>query len=84
MYEELVLQISPKADLDEAVTSMLAVLFSYANLKGIQVLFPRIKPKTSTPEEIAALAARILINGVLSVYHPRRENLAENTTETHI
>lgn len=64
MFKDLIRQIEPKANVDEAVASMLALIFAFANLKGIYTLFPTIRKTLKTPEEIAEYATHLLLRGL--------------------
>ena len=64
LFKDLIRQIMPMANVDEAVASMLAIIFGFANLKGIYALFPNLSKSIETPEEIAEYATGLLLRGL--------------------
>lgn len=66
MFQALVRQIEPKANVDEATASMLALIFGFSHLKGIYSLFPTVQKTVDTPDEIAEYATRWLLHGLRS------------------
>ena len=64
LFKDLIRQVAPKANLDEAVATMLALIFGFANMKGIYALFPSVRKTLLTPEEIAEYATNLLLRGL--------------------
>lgn len=64
LFTTLIRELAPTSDTDEAVAAMLALLFGFANLKGVYALFPGVKKKLETPEEIAEYATSLLLHGL--------------------
>lgn len=64
MFKELIRQVEPDANLDAAVAAMLALIYGFANLKGIDTLFPDARKTVETPEEIAAYSVHLLLRGL--------------------
>ena len=50
--------------LDQAVATMLALIFGFANMRGIYALFPSVRKMLVTPEEIAEYATSLLLHGL--------------------
>lgn len=66
LFRDLVRQLLPDANVDEALASMLALSFGFANLKGIYLIVPGIRQTLSTPDAIAEHATRLLLRGLRS------------------
>jgi AcrR family transcriptional regulator len=66
LCKDLLRQLLPDSDIDEALASMLALSFGFANLKGIYLIVPGIRKTLSTPDEIADHATRLLLHGLKS------------------
>lgn len=64
MFKDLIRQVAPHADTDEAVATMLALIFGFANLKGIYALFPGVRKTLDTPEEMAEYATSVMLRGL--------------------
>lgn len=64
LFKSLIGQLLPKANPDETVGAMMALIFSFANLKGIYTLFPGIRQTLMTPEEIAEYATGLVLRGL--------------------
>lgn len=64
LFKELLCQIAPEANVDEAVASIIALIFGFANMKGIYTLFPSVQITLVTPEEIAEHATSLLLHGL--------------------
>ena len=64
MFRELISELVPRANVDEAVASMLALIFGFSNLNGIYALFPGMQKTLETPDEIAEHATRLLLRGL--------------------
>lgn len=64
MFKDLIREVAPQADADEAVATMLALIFGFANLKGIYALFPGVRKTLDTPEEMAEYATGVLLRGL--------------------
>jgi AcrR family transcriptional regulator len=60
----LLRQLAPHADADEAVASMLALLFGFANLKGIYAILPSVRKSLTSPELIAQRVTDLLLRGI--------------------
>lgn len=63
-FKALITELAPAADSDEALAAMLALVFGFANMKGIYTLFPGLSKTLETPEEIAEYATRLLLRGL--------------------
>jgi len=63
-FKALISELAPNADSDEALAAMLALVFGFANMKGIYTLFPGLSKTLETPEEIAEYATRLLLQGL--------------------
>lgn len=66
LFKDLVRQLLPDADVDEALASMLALAFGFANLKGIYLIVPGIHKTLGSPDAIADHATRLLLRGLKS------------------
>jgi len=66
LFKENMRKLVPDANVDEAVASMLALCFGFANLKGIYAIVPGVRKTLATSEEIAAHATRLLLVGLRS------------------
>ncbi|UCV23645.1 TetR/AcrR family transcriptional regulator [Ferribacterium limneticum] len=64
LFKELIHQIAPDANVDEATASMLALVFGFSSLKGIYALFPSVRETLVSPEEIAEHATNLLLRGL--------------------
>jgi TetR/AcrR family transcriptional regulator len=64
LFKHLIRQVAPKTNVDEAVATMLALIFGFANMKGIYALFPSVRKTLVTPEEIAEYATGLLLHGL--------------------
>lgn len=64
LTKDLLSQLVPAADTDEAVASMLALLFGFTNLKGIQAILPSVRHMLATPEDIAEHIVSLLLHGL--------------------
>jgi len=64
LCKTLLRELAPRADVDEAVASLLALLFGYTNLKGIHAILPGVRKSISTPREISELVTRLLLRGL--------------------
>lgn len=64
LFNDLIRELAPASDTDAAVAAMLALLFGFANLKGVYALFPGVKQQLETPEEIAEYATGLLLHGL--------------------
>ena len=64
LFRELIRELQPKANTDELVATMLALLVGFANLKGIYTLFPGMRKTLSTPESIAEYTTRLLLRAI--------------------
>jgi AcrR family transcriptional regulator len=64
LFKDLIHQVAPKANVDEAVATMLALIFGFANMKGIYALFPSVRKTLVSPEEIAEYATNLLLRGL--------------------
>ena len=64
LFKALIAELAPQADSDEALAAMLALVFGFANMKGIYTLFPGLGKTLETPEEIAEYAVRLLLRGL--------------------
>lgn len=64
MFKELISELAPRANVDEAVASLLALIFGFSNLKGIYALFPGMRKTLETPDEIADHATQLLLRGL--------------------
>jgi AcrR family transcriptional regulator len=64
MFKQLIREIVPTADPDEALASMLALVFGFANVKGIYAVVPSVRETLGTPEKIADHATRLLLRGL--------------------
>jgi len=49
---------------DEAVASLLALLFGFTNLKGIHAILPSVRKSISTPQEVSERVTRLLLRGL--------------------
>lgn len=63
-FRQLIRRLLPSADLDEALASMLALIFGLSNMKGIATLAPGMRAVMSTPEEIGNRATALLLRGL--------------------
>lgn len=64
LFQDLLRELLPEADLDDALASLLALLFGFSNLKGIRVLAPKVRNILRTPEEIGSHATSLLLRGL--------------------
>ncbi len=64
LCRNLLHQLAPNANADEAIATMLALLFGFANLKGIYAIFPSVRETLSTPEEIGDYVIDRLLHGL--------------------
>ena len=64
LFKDLIQQLAPEADADVAVASMLALVFGFANLKGLYAIVAGVRKSLSTPEQIAEHATRLLLGGL--------------------
>jgi TetR/AcrR family transcriptional regulator len=64
LCKDLVRQLAPKANVDEAIASMVALLFGFANLKGIHAILPSVRKTLGTPDEIARHVTGLLLRGI--------------------
>lgn len=64
LFRALVRQLVPDADLDRALASILALVFGFASLKGIQTVVPSVRKTLSKPAEVAELATQLLLRGL--------------------
>ncbi|GLR65441.1 putative transcriptional regulator, TetR family protein [Acidocella aquatica] len=65
LTKDLLHQLVPAANTDEAVASMLALLFGFTNLKGIQAILPNVRSMLATPEDIAEHIVSLLLYGLV-------------------
>jgi AcrR family transcriptional regulator len=63
LCRELLRELLPGANADQAVASLLALLFGFSNLRGIHALLPGVRSAFRTPDEIAAHVTRLLLHG---------------------
>lgn len=63
-FRALIKQMLPRANLDVAVASLMALCFGFANLKGLHTLAPSLGKTLGSPEAIAKQALRLLAQGV--------------------
>lgn len=63
-FRVLLKQMLPRANLDVAVASLMALCFGFANLKGLNTLAPSLGKTLGSPEAIAKQALRLLVAGV--------------------
>lgn len=80
MFQDLVKQIEPEANVDEATASMLALIFGFSHLKGIYSLFPTVRKTVETPDEIAEYATRWLLHGLRSEAAGKRSRSRKRQT----
>lgn len=64
LFQKLLRELLPNVDLDEALASMLAVVFGFSNLKSINTLAPSVRTIVSTPEEIGNHATTLVLYGL--------------------
>lgn len=64
LFKSLLRELLPKADLDEALSSMLALVFGLSSLKSIVTLAPTLRTKLATPAEIGTHATSLLLRGL--------------------
>lgn len=64
LFQDLLRELLPDVDLDDALASLLALLFGFSNLKGIRVLAPKMRNVLRTPEEIGNHATSLLLRGL--------------------
>lgn len=64
LFQELIEQIAPGSDVDQAVATTLALIFGFSNLRGIHALFPRLRRAFESPADIAAHVTGLLITGL--------------------
>lgn len=64
LFKDIMRLLVPDNDVDEAVASMMALVFGFANLKGIYAIVPGARKTLGTSEEIAAHATRLLLVGL--------------------
>lgn len=64
LFKEQVRAIAPRANTDEVVASMLALIFGFASLKGIYALFPSVRKTLDTPEEIARHVTDLMLRSL--------------------
>lgn len=64
LFHQLLRELLPTADHDQALASLLALLFGFSNLKGIRVIAPRVSSILSSPLEIARHATTLLLRGM--------------------
>ncbi|MET0661402.1 MAG: TetR/AcrR family transcriptional regulator [Steroidobacteraceae bacterium] len=64
LFKEQVRAIAPKANTDEVVASMLALIFGFSSLKGIYALFPAVQKTLDTPEEIAQHVTNLMLRSL--------------------
>jgi len=60
----LLSQLIPDVEVDKAVAAMLALSFGFANLKGLYAIVPSVQVSLATPDEIAAYATCLLLDGL--------------------
>lgn len=63
-FQILLRQLVPAAALDDALASLLALLFGFSNLKGVRQMTPNISARLSSPEEIGRHATALLLHGL--------------------
>jgi len=66
LCKSLLQRLAPQADVDEAVASLLALLFGFTNLKGIHAILPSALKTISTPQEVSERVTRLLLRGLQS------------------
>jgi len=64
LCKNLLRRLAPRADVDEAVASLLALLFGFTNLKGIHAILPSVRKSISTPQEVSERVTRLLLRGL--------------------
>lgn len=64
LCKQLLANLLPEANPDEAVATMLALLFGYTNLHGIQAILPGLRESFERPELIAERVVGLLLNGL--------------------
>ncbi|MCB5944266.1 TetR/AcrR family transcriptional regulator [Acidocella sp. KAb 2-4] len=64
LCKQLLGELVPGANPDEGVAAMLALLFGYTNLKGMQAILPGIKDSFDQPEAIAERVVNLLLHGL--------------------
>jgi len=64
LFQELLRELLPNVDLDDALASLLALLFGFSNLKGVRRLAPNVSDLLATPEEIGRHATELLLHGL--------------------
>lgn len=64
LFQVLLKELLPHADLDDALASLLALLFGFANLKGVKRLAPAVSGLLASPEEIGRHATALLLRGL--------------------
>jgi len=64
LCKSLLRQLAPRADVDEAVASLLALLFGFTNLKGIHAILPSVRKSMATPEKISERVTQLLLRGL--------------------
>lgn len=64
LFQDLLRELMPDADADNALASLLALLFGFANLKGLRVLAPTVRSHLVTPDEIGTHATALLLRGL--------------------
>lgn len=64
LFRQLLRELLPRADLDEALASLLALVFGLSNLKSIHTLAPRVRNILSSPDDIGRHATALLLHGL--------------------
>ena len=64
LFQDLLRELLPDADPDDALAALLALLFGFANLKGLRVIAPAVAGRLKTPDEVAARATSLLLCGL--------------------
>ena len=64
LCKSLLQRLAPRANVDEAVASLLALLFGFTHLKGIHAILPTVSKAISTPQEVSERVTRLLLYGL--------------------
>jgi TetR/AcrR family transcriptional regulator len=64
LTQALVRELLPGANSEQAVSSLVALLFGLSHLKGIESLLPDAHRSLTTPREIAAFSTSLLLRGL--------------------
>jgi len=64
LCKELLRELVPGVNADEAVASTVALLFGFTNLKGMQAILPGIRNSFERPEAISERIVSLLLHGL--------------------